>query len=227
MGPADLDDFRHLIRLGGQGIAELLHAGNHRADDAVIGGDVHRRREGVVGTLRLVGVVVGVDRTVSLAEGSAGQHMRPVGDDLIDVHVGLRARARLPDHEREAMVQLPSDDLSAHSDNQVPLGVGQNAGFTIGVGRRHLQVAEGVDHLDGHAAHGADGEVVAAALRLGAPVLVGGYGHFAERVLFDPGVHGGGCSRLTGGLLRSGVHEVGLEHGLDVAVEDGVGVGSL
>ena len=190
VGPSNLDHLRHLFRLGCQGIAELLHARNRRADDAVIGGDVHRRGEGVVGTLRLVGVIVGVDRSVALAEGSAGQHVRPVGDDLVHVHVGLRARACLPDHEREAVVQLAGDDLPAHADDQVPLGLGQDARFTIGFGRGHLQVAEGVDHLDGHAAHGADGEVVAAALRLGAPVLVGGHGHFAERVLFDPGVHG-------------------------------------
>ena len=187
----------HLLRLGGQGIAELLHAGNRRADDAVIGGDVHRRREGVVGTLRLVGVVVGVDRTLALAEGSASQHVGAVGDDLIDVHVGLGPRPGLPHDQRKTMVEVPCDDFLADAFDQVALGFGQDAGLAIGLGGRHLQVAEGVDHLNRHAAHGADGEIVAAALRLGAPVLVGRHGDFAERVLFDAGVHG-----LQGWTLR-------------------------
>jgi hypothetical protein len=36
---------------------------------------------------------------------------RPVGDDLVGVHVGLRARARLPDDEREMIVELAAGDL--------------------------------------------------------------------------------------------------------------------
>ena len=79
----------------------------------------------------------------------------------------------------------------------------------------------------------ANGEVVAAAFGLRAPVLVSRNGDVAKGVLFDAGIHvlEGVCgvtavqSMLGGGALGGGVHQVGLEHGLNLTVEDGIGVG--
>ena len=131
-----------------------------------------------------------MDRAVAFTEDTAGEHMGPVGDDFVDVHVGLGAGTGLPHHEGEAMVEVSGDDFLANADDQVSLGFGQHPRSTIGLGSGHLEVAKGMDHFNGHAAHRADGEVVAAALRLGAPILVGRHGDFAERVLFNPGLHG-------------------------------------
>jgi len=87
------------------------------------------------------------------------------------------------------MIQVPFDDLLAHADDEVALRFRQHACRTVGPGGSHLQVAECAHHLDGHAALGSDGEVVTAALSLGAPILIGGHGHFAERILFNSGIH--------------------------------------
>ena len=42
---------------------------------------------------------------------AAGQLDGAVGDDLVDVHVRLRAAAGLPDAQREVVVELAGDDL--------------------------------------------------------------------------------------------------------------------
>lgn len=61
------------------------------------------RREGVVGALALVDVVVGV---YHLGPQLAAQDLdRAVGDHLVGVHVALRAAARLPHHQREVVRQ--------------------------------------------------------------------------------------------------------------------------
>jgi len=79
--------------------------------------NVHGRRERVVRRLRHVHMVVRVNRILR-AEDSAGNFNGAVGDDLVDVHVGLGAAAGLPDAERELIVQLSRDDLVRRLDNQ-------------------------------------------------------------------------------------------------------------
>jgi hypothetical protein len=64
---------------------------------------------GVVRRLAHVDVVVGMDR---LLEPIAAEHLDgAVGDHLVGVHVGLGARAGLPDDEREMIVELAVDHL--------------------------------------------------------------------------------------------------------------------
>ena len=46
-----------------------------------------------------------------MAQLFTGKLVGAVGDDLVGVHVGLRAGARLPDHQREMVVQFAVDDL--------------------------------------------------------------------------------------------------------------------
>ena len=52
------------------------------------GGDVHGGGVGVVAALRLIHVIVGMDRGLA-AQLSAQQLDGSVGDDLVGVHVGL------------------------------------------------------------------------------------------------------------------------------------------
>lgn len=64
----------------------------------------------VVTALAHVDVVVGVNRL--LAAELTAQHLNSaVADDLVNVHVGLCARASLENDEGEVVVQLAGDDL--------------------------------------------------------------------------------------------------------------------
>ena len=58
---------------------------------------VHRRREGVVRALRAIDVIV------RMHERLPQQRIGAVGDDLVDVHVALRAAARLPHDQGEVL----------------------------------------------------------------------------------------------------------------------------
>jgi hypothetical protein len=55
-------------------------------------------------------VVVGVDWLLA-AHGAAENLDGAVGDDLVGVHVGLRARARLPDDKGEVVNELQGGNL--------------------------------------------------------------------------------------------------------------------
>src|SRR5437868_5460001 len=79
---------------------------------------VHHGGEGVVGRLTVVDVVVGVDRLPG-ADRAAGELDGAVGDDLVGVHVGLRATAGLEHHQRELPVELAVDHLLRRSDDQI------------------------------------------------------------------------------------------------------------
>ena len=141
-------------------------------------------------------MVVGVHRVLG-AEDAAKEFDGPVGDDLVGVHVGLGARSRLPDDQGEVGVQGPRRYF-----------VG---GTHDGVGDGGLQLAQG--HIDGRccffldaerAEHrsrhglGADGEILQAALSLGAPITVGRDRDLAQAVAFDAG---GGHGRASGVIL--------------------------
>lgn len=107
MCPADLDDFLGLefVDLLLQSVAEALERGQQRLFDLEDGGDVHDGGEGVVGRSGSVDVVVGVNGL--LGAHRAAQNLNgSVGDDLVGVHVGLRAGAGLPDDEREVIEEL-------------------------------------------------------------------------------------------------------------------------
>lgn len=86
---ADLDDVLELLGLLVEGVLQLGDLRQEGVGDLRDRGDVHHRGESVVGGLRLVAVVVWVD--LLGAELAADQLNRPVGDDLVGVHVRLRA----------------------------------------------------------------------------------------------------------------------------------------
>lgn len=112
MGAADLDDLLGLeiVHLGLQGVAQALESREQRVLHLEDGGDVHDGGEGVVGRGGAVHVVVGVHRLLA-AHGAAEDLDGAVADDLVGVHVGLRAGARLPDDEGKVVEQLELLDL--------------------------------------------------------------------------------------------------------------------
>ena len=127
---ADLDD-------GGEGIGLLRERGAQRRerreqtmDDAVDGRDIHGGGEDVVRRLAAIDVVVRMHAARSVvrsATRAAHQLARAVRDDFVDVHVGLRARPRLPDQQRE-LVRVPAgEDLVGGRDDRVALVRAQRA----------------------------------------------------------------------------------------------------
>ena len=101
-------------------------------DERQRGGDVHRARERIVRRLPEIDVVVGVDRRL-VAAPSAKPLVGEVGDHLVDIHVGLGARAGLPHLEREFVVARarprppppPRRSPRRLRRQQTELGVGQ------------------------------------------------------------------------------------------------------
>src|SRR5690348_1202722 len=71
---------------------------------------MHDRRESVIRGLGTVDVVVWVYGLLA-AQLAADRLDRAVGDDLVDVHVRLRARSGLPDVDRALAVQGAGEHL--------------------------------------------------------------------------------------------------------------------
>ena len=103
VGPADADE----VGIGRLQVREGPRQPLCRREDLI--GDGQRRRDvegggvGVVGGLGGVDVVIGVELYAPVR--------RQVGDDLVDVHIGLGAASRLPDHQGELLVPLSRPDL--------------------------------------------------------------------------------------------------------------------
>ena len=166
------------------GLLQLLHGGDHflhgRQEilpDGAHGGDVHGRGEGVVGALGHIHMVVGVKQL------STGQLIAPVCNDLVDVHVGLGAGARLPYGEGEMTVQLAGEDFVTDGADGIGAGFVQLAKVIVYQGGSLFQVSKGPDDFHGDFL-GTDSEILQTALGLGTPVTVSGYLHLAHGVVF-------------------------------------------
>ena len=120
VGAADLDDVGERRGLRGERVAQGRDRRQQPRRERLDRGDVHRRREDVVRRLAAVDVVVRMDQA-PLAERPAEQLRGAVGEHLVHVHVGLRARAGLPDRERELAVVLAGQHLVGGGDDRVGL----------------------------------------------------------------------------------------------------------
>ncbi len=102
LGAAHLQHVAELDGLAGEGVLEDGH-GVEQAAHRRYGRDSDGGRVDVVGGLAEVDVLVGVQVPV-LAPGVAQQLQRPVGDDLVGVHVGRGAGTALNDVDDELVV---------------------------------------------------------------------------------------------------------------------------
>lgn len=119
----DLDDLLERLALGLDGVLEGDEGRQKRLLEVQNGGDVHDSGECVVGGGTHVDVVIGVDGLLA-AHGAAQNLNSAVGDDLVGVHVGLGARAGLPNDQREVVNQLERGNLlSSLLDRLAELGV--------------------------------------------------------------------------------------------------------
>ena len=73
----------------------------------------YRGRDGVIGRLRHVDVVVGMHRLVRRVHRVTEQLIGAVGHHLVGVHVVAGARARLKGIDHEVLVMLPGQDFLA------------------------------------------------------------------------------------------------------------------
>ena len=203
VGAADLDDVLPRLRLVIQGVVQGLQGGQQAVDDLLGAGDVHGCRIGVVRRLAHVHMVVRVNG--SLGAHLAAQHLDgAVRDHLIGVHVGLGARAGLPDDQREMVVQLPLDHLIGGLEDGLTQFRIQLAQRHIGLGGGLLDDAQRANDRQG-LRFPADLEVAQAALRLRAPVAAGGHIDRAKGISFDAGLLGIGHGQLSGSGEGSGL----------------------
>jgi len=173
-----------LVALGGEGGGERVE---HRVEvfEREQSGEAHGGGEDVVGGLAVVDVVVGMDDGVA-AEGLAEDLIRPVGDDLVRVHVEADAGAGLEDVDGELVVMVAVDDLLGGGEDGVTLDHGEEVEGAVGSGGGHFDHGEGADELR-VGTHAADGEVVDGADGLRAVEGVDGDVDGAEGVFFVAG----------------------------------------
>ncbi len=95
------------------------------------GRDMHGGGEAVVRRLAQIDVVIGVDRRLA-AERAAEKLIGAIGDHLVHVHVGLRARSGLPHDQREMTIELAGDDLVGDLDDRPGAPRVEHSEFEIG-----------------------------------------------------------------------------------------------
>ncbi|MHC2439591.1 hypothetical protein ACVMB0_006966 [Bradyrhizobium sp. USDA 4451] len=197
MRASDLHDLGERLLLPVQRLMQLGERGNQVGDDAACGRDMHRGRKRVVRGLAHVDMIVRMDRLLG-AELAAEHLVGAVGDHLVDVHVGLRAGAGLPDDQRKMIVELAVDHFLRCAGNGVGAARIELAEFAIGLGGRELHHGKRVDDRDRHPVV-ADFEILPRAFGLRAPVAVGGNVDRAEAVGLAAGGGVGCCGRLSHG----------------------------
>jgi hypothetical protein len=186
VGAADFYDWLELGCLLRQGAVQMGQPRQQAVFDLERGGDMHGGREGVVGRLAAVDVVVGVNRRL-VAALATENFVGAVGDDLVGVHVGLRAGAGLPHHQRKIIVEFTVDDFLRRLIDRLGDLFFQLAERQIGPRGGLFLDAERAYQRQRHTLV-ADGEVLHAALGLGAPVFIGRNLDLAHGVGFDANV---------------------------------------
>ncbi|MGF6922016.1 GNAT superfamily N-acetyltransferase [Paraburkholderia sp. 40] len=181
---ADLDDVGERFRLAVERVAQRLQRGQQMLDDDIRGSHVHRGRKHVVRRLPAIHVIVRM-HLARFAALAAEQLARAVGDHLVQVHVGLRARAGLPDRQRKFVRMLAVDDLVGRLDDRAGLLLVEHTEAEVDLGGRALDHRERGDQL-GRLLFRRNLEVLQRALRLRAPQAGVRHRDFAERVALHP-----------------------------------------
>ena len=143
-------------------------------------GNMHCRRESVVGGLAHIHVIVGVQQLFSR------DLIAPVRDDFVHVHVALGSGSGLPYHQRKMIVQLPVKDFIRGPADCFAFLFGHLLRFQLPVGqrRRHFQHGKRPDDFLRHVfMPRADREIIPAPFRLGSPVPVCRNSDFAHGIM--------------------------------------------
>mmetsp|Transcript_23795 Transcript_23795/g.49182 ORF Transcript_23795/g.49182 Transcript_23795/m.49182 type:complete len:300 (-) Transcript_23795:63-962(-) len=193
--PSDFDDGVKLFGFGLECLEENFQSGNGSIQNGNDGGYVHGGGKGVVGTLSHIAIVIRMNGGLA-PNFPTHNHNGAVGQNFINVHVGLRPRSGLVNHQGELIVMHPGHDFVRGFSNGLGLLLRHHAAAAVGIGpvlgTTLLDEAHGVDDFGGHAGFPAsDREVLGGTLRLRSPEATGRNGEFAEAVGFHTGWEGG------------------------------------
>jgi hypothetical protein len=185
VGAADLDDVGERLRLLVKGLVQVAQRGQQQFVDFACRRDMHGGRKRVIRGLAAVDVVVRMHQR-RLTELTAERLVGEVRDNLIGVHIGLRAGAGLPDYKRKFVVVPALDDLGRGPRNGVSEARFEDAQILVHKRGRLLDEPERVNERARHALH-ADAEILRRALRLRAPIAVGRDFDRPKRIAFGAG----------------------------------------
>ena len=143
---------------------------------------MQRRREGIVGTLRTVDVVVGVQNLLPR------EFIAAIGDDLVKVHVGLGAATRLPNGKGEIVFEFALQNFIRGADDQTRLLFIQKPKRVIGYSASLFYDGKSVKDALRHFFL-PDFKVFKTALRLRPPITVGGHLNLTHTVAFGSKLH--------------------------------------
>ena len=149
MGAANLHDIFKFLRLGCDRIAHRLDRRNQRVLHPLRRSNVHCRWKGVVRRLRHVDVIVRMYRLLR-SHFAARNLNRTIRDDLVHVHVGLRAAAGLPNAQRKLVIQLTGNDFVGSFDDELGLVGREFAQVLIHQRAGLLERAKGANQLRRH-----------------------------------------------------------------------------
>src|SRR5260370_39651575 len=172
MGAADFDDVRKFFSFGIERVAKIFYRGEQAARRFRGGGNVHGGGKRVIGGLRHVHIIIGVDGLLA-AHDAVGNFDGAIGNHFVDVHVGLRAAAAFPDPKREVLVELSGDDFISGQRDQRGFFHRKLAETLVHERTGFFEDAEGANQFGRHGVL-ADGEVDERAGGLGAVVAGGG-----------------------------------------------------
>ena len=141
---------------------------------------VHGGGEAVVRRLAQVDIDVAMYRRLR-PKRAAQQLDRPVREDLVEVHVRLGARARLPNVKREVFVELAGDHLVGGPDDRIGAALLQSPGACVHQGSCLLHIAIGVVRRLRHEIV-ATRKVLKRSLGLRAPIAIGRHLDSADAV---------------------------------------------
>jgi len=105
---------------------------------------VHGGGESVVGGLGHIHMVIGMDKSLRIGQGA------DVGDDLVDVHIGLGAAAGLPNFQRKLLRPASRQHLVAGVANQRSALVIQLTAGLVGLSGRLFQHRKSGNQLRRH-----------------------------------------------------------------------------
>ena len=179
---SDFDNVGEFVTLLSESFPETSDLGEEAFLDFEDSGDVHDRREGVVGGLGAVDVIVGVDELG--AELSAENLDGTVGNNFVGVHVGLSAGTSLPDNKGEVVVELTFGDFGGSFDNGAS-DLRVETVVEVSLGSGFLQDTESTDDGERHTLGlTANLEVLQRSLSLCSPVTVSRHVNGSESVAF-------------------------------------------
>ena len=115
--------------------------------------------------------------------------MSTICNHFIDIHIALRARARLPNYQRELFVQLSCKNFIANLRDEITFFKRENAQSVISISSTFFEIGKTFNDFVRHRSRNTNFEIVARAFCLCTPKFVGRYFHLAKGVFLNAIFH--------------------------------------